>query len=213
MSEQVVKKNILDVSVIAILRGVEKNFFKDIVQASFSVGLQAIEVTMNTRGVEEILKESVQMAPQGMLIGAGTVCSKGEAEKAIGSGAMFLVTPNFNKEVIEYGTAQKVPVVSGSLTPTEVYNSWQAGASMIKVFPCSAMGGPQYIRELLGPYDTLPLVAVGGVNNENMHEYFQAGVQAVGVSTALFGKEALAEKNINELTKNVKDFIGSIPKG
>lgn len=203
----------LHIPVIAILRGVEKEFFKDIAQASFSVGLQAIEVTMNTPDVEKILNESVAQAPKGRLIGAGTVRTRQEAEKAIGSGAMFLVTPNFNEEVITYSQSQNVPVVAGALTPTEVYNAWQAGAEMVKVFPCQAMGGPQYISELLGPFDSLPLVAVGGVNRENIDAYFQAGAKAVGVSSALFGKKALEEKNINQLTKNVKNFIGSIRKG
>lgn len=203
----------LQVPVIAILRGVDQEFFKEIAQASFAVGLQAIEVTMNTPGVEKILAASVAQVPAGKMIGAGTVRTVEEAKKAIGAGAMFMVTPNFNQQVIEYGQVAKVPVVAGALTPTEIYDAWRAGAAMIKVFPCQAMGGPQYIRELLGPFDSLPLVAVGGVTKENLAAYFQAGAQAVGVSSALFGKEALAEKNINKLTNNVKNFIESIRNG
>ena len=78
---------------------------------------------------------------------------------------------------------------------------------MVKVFPCSAVGGPGYIRQLLGPFDDLKLVAVGGVTMENLADYFVAGASSVGVSTALFGKQALVEKNVSLLTDNVKTFM------
>jgi len=78
---------------------------------------------------------------------------------------------------------------------------------MVKVFPCQAMGGPQYIKDIRGPFDHIPMVAVGGVTTENLTAYITAGAQAVGVSSSLFGQSALAEKNIDLLTVNVKNFI------
>ena len=78
---------------------------------------------------------------------------------------------------------------------------------MVKVFPCNLMGGPSYIKELRGPFDDIPLVAVGGVKSEDLAAYFAAGVNAVGVSSSLFGREALNEKKLKELTKNVKTYI------
>jgi 2-dehydro-3-deoxyphosphogluconate aldolase/(4S)-4-hydroxy-2-oxoglutarate aldolase len=137
----------------------------------------------------------------------GTVRNVEEARMARGAGAMFFVTPNLDIQVIEFAAKHAIPIVVGGLTPTEVYTAWRAGADMVKVFPCSAMGGPQYIRQLLGPFDDLKLAAVGGVNSKNLADYFAAGATAVGVSTALFGKQALAEKNLSMLTDNVKHFI------
>jgi 2-dehydro-3-deoxyphosphogluconate aldolase/(4S)-4-hydroxy-2-oxoglutarate aldolase len=118
-----------------------------------------------------------------------------------------MVTPNTDEQVIAYGRSQHVPVVAGALTPTEVYRAWSAGASMIKVFPCGAMGGPGYIRELRGPFESIPLVAVGGVTLASLPEYFQAGVTAVGVGASFFGREALAKKDIKGLTKNVENYM------
>lgn len=78
---------------------------------------------------------------------------------------------------------------------------------MIKVFPCGAMGGAQYIKDLLGPFDHLRLAAVGGVSLANLPEYFAAGAAAVGVSSSLFGGKALREKNLGLIGQNVKNFI------
>jgi len=198
--------------VIGILRGVDKDFFAEIVDAVFSSGLQALEVTMNTDNVLSMVEENVGKVPEGVLLGVGTVRTLEEAEAAISAGAMFLVTPNLDIDVIGYAVEHEVPVVAGALTPTEVFAAWHAGASMVKVFPCDAMGGANYIKSLLGPFDQVPLAAVGGVAIDTVGDYFRAGARAVGVSSALFGKEALAEKNIKKLTKNVKNFIGSVPR-
>lgn len=196
--------------VIGILRGVERSFFSEIVDASFASGLLALEVTMNTTDVLAMIEDTLGKVPMGAFLGVGTVRTLDEAKSAISAGAMFLVTPNVNVTVIEYAVGQKIPVVAGALTPTEVYTAWSAGASMVKVFPCNAMGGAQYIKSLLGPFDQIPLVAVGGVTLETVTDYFKAGSIAVGVSSELFGRDALLEKNIKKLTKNVKNFMGCV---
>jgi len=202
----------LEVPVIGILRGVEGPFFRRLMAASFEAGLRAIEVTMNTEGAEEMIAGNRPLVPAGRLLGAGTVRTRSEAERAVAAGAMFLVTPNLDLEVMECARARRVPVVAGALTPTEVHAAWKAGAAMVKVFPCGAVGGPRYIRELRGPFDEIPLVAVGGVSRDNVADYLAAGARAVGVSAALFGKRALEEEDLAELTANVKGFIKSLPK-
>ena len=198
---------ILNVSVIGILRGIDADFFGEVMQVSFEAGLQAIEVTMNTEGAEEIISSNRGRVPVGKYLGMGTVRNIDEAEKAIKAGAMFLVTPNFNVDVIQHAKSRGIPVVAGALTPTEVHGAWSAGADMVKVFPCGAMGGPQYITELRGPFDHIPLAAVGGVSASNVADYFSAGVTAVGVGASLFGRRALREKNLKELSSNVREFM------
>lgn len=197
----------LDVPVIGILRGVESDFFGEIMQISFAAGLQAIEVTMNTDKAEQIVSAYRAAIPEGKLLGMGTIRNLDEARKAIDAGAMFLVTPNLDTEVIEYANAEEVPIVAGALTPTEAYTAWSAGADMVKIFPCKALGGAQYIRDLLGPFDNIPLAAVGGVNIHNLEEYFEAGAAAVGVGSSLFGGKALREKDLANLAINVEKFI------
>ncbi|MBA3014459.1 MAG: bifunctional 4-hydroxy-2-oxoglutarate aldolase/2-dehydro-3-deoxy-phosphogluconate aldolase [Proteobacteria bacterium] len=202
----------LNVPIIGILRGVEASFFSEIMVASFAEGLQAIEVTMNTTGAEAMITAGRSAVPQGHWLGMGTIRNRQEAERAVKAGAMFLVSPNCDPEVIAYANDQGVPMIAGALTPTEVYSAWAAGADMVKVFPCSAFG-PGYIKELLGPFDHIPLVAVGGVTADNLGDYFAAGVKAVGVSANLFGKEALRQRNLAELAANVRKFINYCRSG
>lgn len=197
----------LKVPVLGILRGVEGDFFGEVMQISFAAGLTAMEVTMNTPGAEEIVREYRPAVPSGRLLGMGTIRNLEEARRGVAAGAMFLVTPNLDMKVIEYAKAEGIPIVTGALTPTEVYAAWSAGADLIKVFPCGAMGGPQYLKDLRGPFDQLKLVAVGEVSLANLQDYFAAGATAVGVSTSLFGGKALREKNLEQIGQNVKNFI------
>jgi len=196
------------VPVIGILRGIDAAFFAELMPASFETGLDAIEVTVNTPDAFEIVAANRPRVPEGKLLGMGTVRNLAEAQLAVEAGAMFLVSPNLDAEVISYGIDKGVPTVAGAMTPTEVYQAWSNGAAMVKVFPCGAMGGPRYIKDLRGPFDRIPLVAVGGVQRDNLHQYFAAGAAAVGVSSSLFGTLALQERNLNLLTKNVKEYIG-----
>ena len=193
--------------VIGILRGIEAHFFGEVMAASFAAGLQAIEVTMNTPGAERMVARYRSAVPDGRLLGMGTIRNLTEARRALEAGAMFFVTPNLDLRVIEFARTHEIPIIAGALTPSEVYAAWQAGADLIKVFPCGSLGGPEYIRELRGPFEHIPLAAVGGVTSANLAAYFEAGAAAVGVSSALFGKEALAQKNIPALAAQVKKFI------
>lgn len=201
---------LLDVPVIGILRGVEGTFFRNLMDASFRAGLQAIEITMNTAEVLQIVSDNLPAVPPGKLLGVGTVRNLSEAKRAVGVGAMFLVTPNTDTTVIEYARANAIPVIAGALTPTEVYTAWSAGADMVKIFPCRAFG-PDYLRELQGPYEQISLVAVGGVDLNNVQKYFKAGAKAVGVGSALFGRRAFMEKDLSAIGKNVQAFIDLCP--
>jgi 2-dehydro-3-deoxyphosphogluconate aldolase/(4S)-4-hydroxy-2-oxoglutarate aldolase len=197
--------------IVGILRGVRGDFFADIMRVSFAMGLQAIEVTMNTNGAEQMVAAQRPFVPAGKYLGMGTIRNLDEAERAVAAGAMFLVTPNLDQQVIGFARAQGVPVIVGALTPTEVYNAWAGGADMVKVFPCIALGGASYIRELRGPFEQIPLVAVGGVTADTVPAYFAAGAAAIGVSSALFGREALQARDIDRLANNVRNFITRCP--
>ncbi len=195
--------------VVGILRGISGEFFHGVMVASFAAGLQALEITMNTEGVVDMVSRCRPEVVEGKLLGVGTVRNLAEARIAIGAGAMFLVTPNTDTRVIEYAAALDIPVIAGAFTPTEVYNAWAAGAAMVKIFPCGVVG-PGYIRELRGPFDQIQMMAVGGVTRENLKDYFRAGATGVGVGSALFGAEALLERNLEEITENVGRFVGAV---
>jgi len=197
----------LVVPLVGIVRGIEAEKFKPLLETSFSAGLQALEVTMNTPGAAGIIAANRDRVPAGKYLGMGTVRNLPEARKAHAAGAMFLVTPNVDPEVMEFARNKVIPVIAGALTPTEVYKAWAAGAAMVKVFPCRALGGPLYIRELLGPFDHIPLVAVGGVTIENAQEHLQAGATALGVGISLFGEQAVSAGDWKTVYKNVERFI------
>jgi len=198
----------LDVPVIGILRGIAEDLLGPIMDASFQSGLQALEVTFNTPQAEKMVAGQVARVPPSKLLGMGTIRNLVEAKKAVDAGAMFLVSPNTDSAVIAFAKRSNIPIVAGAFTPTEVYRAWSEGADMVKVFPCGQLG-PGYIRELLGPYDQIPLVAVGGVTGENVARYLQAGARAVGVGTSLFGKKALAERQPVDIAASVQTFIRS----
>jgi len=200
----------LDIPVIGILRGVDASQFGEIMAASFSAGLQAIEVTMNTKQAEGIVSEARHQVPPGKLLGMGTIRNLEEAKRAQAAGAMFFVSPNCDEAVIDFARAQGLAIIAGAFTPTEAYAAWSAGANMVKIFPCGVLG-PRYIHDLLGPFEKMPLMAVGGITASNVREYFEAGVRAVGVSQALFGREALAASDMKALAGNVKAFISGCP--
>lgn len=194
----------LSVPVIGILRGVEADFFPQLLQASFQAGLKTLEVTMNTPGALDMLRQNMPLVPDGCFLGMGTVCNLDEAKMAIDAGAMFLVTPNTDLDVIAYAKQQGVPTVAGALTPTEVYRAWSAGADMVKVFPCP---GPKYIKDLLGPMQDVPLVAVGGVKLDNLKEFLDAGAVGVGVGNSLFGSDALSSKDADGVLLHMSEYL------
>ena len=196
----------LDVPVIGILRGIAPAFFGSLMDHAFEAGLQAIEVTFNTIGAEKMVAAQVSRVPQGKLLGMVPIRNLEEARKAADAGAMFMVTPNTDTAVIKFAKGRGIPIVAGAFTPTEVYRAWHEGADMVKVFPCGQMG-PGYIRDLLGPFDRIPLVAVGGITAENMGRYLDAGAKAVGVGASLFGKAAIARQKPGEISTNVRNFI------
>ncbi|MBU0482135.1 MAG: bifunctional 4-hydroxy-2-oxoglutarate aldolase/2-dehydro-3-deoxy-phosphogluconate aldolase [Proteobacteria bacterium] len=201
----------LDVPVIGILRGVEGSFFRELMAVAFGAGLQAMEITMNTPGAVDIVAGCRGDVPADRYLGMGTVRCLEEARAAIDCGAMFLVTPNTSVRVIEFAGKKGVPVIAGAFTPTEVYTAWSAGAEMVKVFPCGVVG-PEYIRELRGPFDQIPMIAVGGVNIHNIGDYFACGAAGVGIGNSLFGRAAMAEKDLESVAKNVGEYLNAIRK-
>jgi len=201
----------LAVPVIGILRGIAGDFFQALMPEAFGAGLSALEITMNTPGAAAIISRCRPEVPPGKLLGMGTIRNVAEAEIALAAGAMFLVTPNTDPRVIELAKSREIPVIAGAFTPTEVYTAWSAGADLVKVFPCGAVG-PDYLRELRGPFDQIPLVAVGGVNLNNVRDFFAAGVVGVGVGNSLFGQAALAEQDLNGVAANIRRFLAALPE-
>ncbi|MBV9876971.1 MAG: bifunctional 4-hydroxy-2-oxoglutarate aldolase/2-dehydro-3-deoxy-phosphogluconate aldolase [Verrucomicrobia bacterium] len=155
--------------------------------ALIEAGVRFVEVTIDSPAAVPFL-ESATKKFKGAMFGAGTVTVPQLAEKAIQAGAEFLVTPNFNREVIHVARSHVIPIFCGAMTPTEIFSAYEAGAEVVKVFPAATLGSA-YFKELRGPFPEIPLMATGGITVDNAPVFFAAGVTALGVGGSLALKD------------------------
>jgi len=181
------------IPVVGILRGtsVEESHF--IASTYQQQGFYTLEVTMNTPMVEEIIITLSEEYPE-LCIGAGTVCSVSDLDKAIAAGARFIVTPILNNAVIRACVEANIAVFPGAYTPTEIYQAWQLGATAVKVFPATQLG-PTYLKNVLAPLNSLKLIPTGGVSLDNLKSYFRAGAYGVGMGSSLLQKQYISDKD------------------
>ena len=191
---------------LGILRGVSVDCIEPLVETMVASGLETIEITMNTSLALELIRKAKQVARGRLVIGAGTVLTMGSLKNALDSGATFIVTPVLVEDVVGYCVSNKIPVFPGALTPTEIYHAWQAGATMVKVFPAKLFH-PEYFREIRGPFNDIQLLACAGVTPENMLEYFACGANAVSFGASVFKKEWLGAKDFKAIGEAVKRYI------
>ncbi|MZQ85118.1 bifunctional 4-hydroxy-2-oxoglutarate aldolase/2-dehydro-3-deoxy-phosphogluconate aldolase [Paenibacillus sp. 5J-6] len=177
-------KEIERTRIIAIVRGVKEVHIVALAEALLKGGVTVMEVTLNTPGALAMISELQIRLGKQMYIGAGTVLDVEDAQKAVQAGASFLVTPNLDEDVIRYANREGVPIFPGAMTPTEVVKAWKAGATAIKIFPSASLG-LTYIKELMGPLDHIPMMAVGGVTEENIKQFVDLGCYGLGIGGSL----------------------------
>jgi 2-dehydro-3-deoxyphosphogluconate aldolase/(4S)-4-hydroxy-2-oxoglutarate aldolase len=159
-------------------------------EAVASGGIPIVEVTMTMPGALRVISELTRQAP-GMIVGAGTVLDTEMADRCLDAGAAFITSPGLDLEIIQCVLQRGVVSLPGALTPTEVLAAWKAGSDFVKVFPCSQVGGPHYIKALKGPYPQIPLIAAGGVSQQTIADYVFAGATAVGIGANLIAPDAI----------------------
>ncbi len=205
-------QQILDVGIIAIVRVATTLEAVDVCGAVAKGGVTAIEVTMTVPGAIQAIQEFKKKAPAGLLVGAGTVLDPESARAVLLAGADFIVSPNLNIEVIKMAHRYDKVVVPGTFTPTEILAAWDAGADIVKVFPAGVVG-PQYIKDIKGPFPQIRITPTGGVDLNNTPDFIRAGASCVSVATALVDKKALAEKNFDVITEKARLFIEAVKTG
>ncbi len=176
--------------IVVILRGIVKKDISPIAEICIRNGIEHLEITMNTKDAPVLIHEMIKASKSKMYIGAGTVLNHNDLESALGAGAEFIVSPCVEERVISECVASGIPILPGVLTPTEIAQVINLGVSSVKLFPASAFG-PSYIKELKGPYDNLKVVAVGGVNETNVSEYYKHGADGFAIGGNVFKKEWL----------------------
>ena len=173
-------------------------------------GMNLIEITWDNQQPEELICKLRSRLPH-CLIGAGTILNLTQLENAIACGSQFLFSPYFNPTLLDISLNRYgVPFVPGVLSPTEIFNAWQAGAATVKVFPIESVGGAKYIKSLQNPLGHIPLIPTGGVTVDNAQTMLDAGAIAVGLSSNLFPPSLIKTGNWELVTKRTQNFVKTL---
>lgn len=197
--------------ILGILRGATLDQIEPLVETVIEAGLETLEITMNTPGAAQLIQKAKQVSSGRLTLGAGTVLNLKDLRLALKSGATFIVSPVLVKDVVKYCVKNKIPVFPGALTPQEIYQAWDAGATMVKVFPAKFFG-PEYFCEIKGPFNQIELLACAGVTPENLKDYFACGASAVTFGASVFKKEWLVNKDFKSIGQAVRKFVEALPK-
>jgi 2-dehydro-3-deoxyphosphogluconate aldolase / (4S)-4-hydroxy-2-oxoglutarate aldolase len=180
-------------------------------EAAIEGGFRAIEITLSVpRALTVIATLSERYAREGILVGAGTVLDDVAAHACITSGARLLVSPNLNPAMIATANRYQVVTISGAFTPSEIVDTMQAGADIVKLFPAEFVGA-DYVRTVLAPMPAAPLMPAGGVTPDNVTSWFDAGVVAVGVG-GFVTKAARPDGDYRRVTEASAAILGAIEK-
>lgn len=172
--------------VVAVLRARHADEYAPVISALAEGGVRSIELTLSTAGVFDLLPALIRDFGDEVEIGVGTITTTAEAERALDTGARFLVTPVTDNEIVRSAVARSVPVFPGGLTPTELLRGWRSGATAVKIFPASSVG-PGYISQLRGPFPEIQVIPSGGVGIDDAPAWISAGAMAVSLGGPLLG--------------------------
>src|SRR5262245_55211544 len=199
-----------DVGIVAVVRAPSPEIAIRAVDALLTGGVSILEITMTVPNARAVIRSLAARFKGTAVIGAGTVLSADEARKCVDTGAQFIVSPGVDLGTIDAAHALDVPVVPGALTPTEVITASKAGADMVKIFPCSAVGGAKYLKALKGPLPHVKLLPTGGITVSNAHEFIAAGDAAIGIGSELVDIAALTEDRDAELSARARELVKAV---
>ena len=192
---------------VTVVRASQPFDVAPLVSALGTAGLRAVELTLTTPGILARLRCAA--IDDGAVVGVGTVLTAHDAEAAIDAGARFLVTPAVREAVAGVAAAHNVPVIMGAYTPTEVIAAVDLGAAAIKIFPARA-AGPDYLRDLQGPFPGLTLIPSGGINAGNAASYLAAGATAVTAGTDVVAPDLVQTADWPAITDRARVFAAAI---
>ena len=192
---------------IAIVRGSDPQAALQTVLTIADEGIELIEVSLTTADATGILRRARDLLDDSTALGAGTVVSRDDASRAADAGAEFIVTPALGPGIAE-ARSRALPVIAGALTPSEIVEATNQGATAIKLFPAS-LGGVAYLRALRDPFPAVPFVPVGGVDADLARQYLAAGAIAVGIGSPLIG-DAASGGSLDELRQRARQFLATV---
>jgi 2-dehydro-3-deoxyphosphogluconate aldolase / (4S)-4-hydroxy-2-oxoglutarate aldolase len=204
---QEIRQRLEAVGLIPVLRSKSPAEAHVLVEAMVAGGVTVMEVTMTVPGAIGVIESLRKKYGGQLLVGAGTVLDAQQCAAAIEAGAEFVVSPSLHREVISRTKELGKVSVPGALTPTEVVTAWNAGADYVKIFPCSAVGGPSYLKALKAPLPHVRLIPTGGVTLETAAQYLKAGAVALGVGSDLVNTAAVAQGKPEVITEAARKYL------
>lgn len=187
---------------VTVLRTAQPMYLREVAVALQEGGLPHLEITMTTPGALDLIRD-LRASVEGLFLGAGTVLDAVTARMAILAGADFIVSPVFDRGMVEMCQTYGVAAIPGALTPTEILTAWSAGADVVKIFPGS-LATPEYVRHVLEPLPQVRVMVSGRVTFENAADYLQAGALAVAVGTNVIPPEDIRERRFARITENAR---------
>ena len=172
-------------------------------------GVPCAEVTFRTEAAKESIRLMKQAHPD-MLVGAGTVLTKEQVDEAVEAGAIFIVSPGFDPEIVDYCIEKNIPVFPGCVTASEVAQAVKRGLKVVKFFPAEDFGGVKTIKALSAPYSQLKFMPTGGINAGNIGEYLKCtSVLACGGSWMVKGN-LIKEKNFEKIESLTREAVALV---
>ena len=184
--------------VFSIIRSHEKFEPLNIAKALIDGGLTTIEISLDIPNATDIISELSKESD--ILLGACSVITAKQTSCAIEAGAMYIDTPVFDMSIVKFAKGFDTPIIMGASTANEAYASWKLNSTLTKIFPTKAMGGVQYISDILRMLPFLNLIASSGIEIDDFVDYLKAGATAVGIGKSLYTDA----KSYNEITENAK---------
>ena len=215
LNRQEIIKDIEENKIIVILRGFSTEQLIRSVDAMEKGGIRLVEVTFDQSGIvsDDATAESIRILKEKfegrVRVGAGTVMTERQVELAYNAGAEFIISPDSCEAVIRKTREKGMVSIPGAFTPTEAANAHRYGADFVKLFPNSEVK-LSYLKALATPLSHIKFLAVGGVNHENMTDYFAAGAKGIGVATAIADKKSIFSENYEEITGRAKLFTSQL---
>jgi len=207
MNHVEVIEKIIDIGIVPVVRASSAQKACMAAEAVAAAGIPVVEITMTVPGALEVIASLRRDMGPHVVVGAGTVLGSTMARQCLDAGAQFLVSPGFDAVTVQWARAAGIPIMAGALTPTEIITAWNTGADFVKVFPCSAVGGANYIKAIRGPLPEVPLVPTGGVNLNTAADFIKAGAVALGIGGELVSPAALDRGDAAAITAVGKEYL------
>jgi 2-dehydro-3-deoxyphosphogluconate aldolase/(4S)-4-hydroxy-2-oxoglutarate aldolase len=209
MNREEVRSRIEEIGIIPAIRVASPEDALFAAEAVAGGGIPIVELTMTVPGAIDVISHLVRNGPE-LIVGAGTVWDTETARRCLDAGATFLTSTGLDLKTVEFAAQANVVIFPGALTPTEVMMAWKAGVDFVKVFPCSQLGGAPYIKALKAPFPHVPLIASGGVNQQNVADFVLAGATAVGIGAHLIPKKAIELRQPHRIHELAVRFVSTV---